>query len=411
MTVPTRFAYEQRFAAGLPAPTPRFGGLARYVLNSGHNDPEMIPAAALAKAAAAVIAREGRKLAIYNLAEGPLGYSGLRRFFADKLKLRGITTTPEQILITSGSGQGIEFALRLLVQPGDTVLYEEFSYMGAINKARSMGAEVVPVPVDADGLRSDALETILSDLKARGIVPKLIYTIPTVQNPTGTIMPLDRRQEVIRVARAHGVPIFEDECYADIVWAPGTPPALYGMAPEEVIHIGTLSKTLAPALRVGYVAAPWAVLSQMLSFKNDGGTGALDQMVAAEYFSTHFDSHIAALSVRLKRKCDVMIAALEREFGASARIWKPAGGIFVWVDLDGPVDTRDLVEAATAGGLVFNPGPEWAVDGSAHANSFRLCFALPTETEIEEGVALLAEICHAQTGIPARGANRIRARE
>jgi 2-aminoadipate transaminase len=266
----------------------------------------------------------------------------------------------------------------------------------------------VPVPVDQDGLRADALEEILGELKAKGIVPKFIYTIPTVQNPTGTIMPLERRHEVIAVARQFGVPIFEDECYADIVWAPGTPPALYGLAPQDVIHIGTLSKTLAPALRVGYVTAPWPVLSQITALKSDGGTGALDQMIAAEYFSTAFESHLATLSARLKQKCEVMLEALRREFGTSAEIWEPAGGIFVWVKLNGDIDMRQLVEAAAKQGLSFNPGPDWAIEGDASANHFRLCFGLPTEQEIEEGIAILAQLCHEHAGIPPRGGNRVR---
>jgi 2-aminoadipate transaminase len=400
--------YSKLFVSGLPAPSPRFVGMPKYALNAGHNDPALVPIEALAEAASSVIRREGRKLAVYNLSEGPLGYSELRTFFSDKLKLRGIDAPPDEILVTSGSGQGIDLIMRLLVAPGDTILFEEVSYQAAINKARSVGARIVPVPVDEDGLRADALATILADLQAQGITPKFIYTIPTVQNPTGTIMPLERRHEIIRVARQYGVPIFEDECYADIVWKAGTPPALYGLAPQDVIHIGTLSKTLAPALRVAYLTAPWPVLSQIVALKNDGGTGALDQMVAAEYFSGHFEAHLQYLSARLQQKCEVMLEALRREFGTSADIWEPAGGIFVWVRLNGDIDMRRLVEAAAAHGLSFNPGSDWAIDGDASANHFRLCFGLPTEQEIEEGIAVLARLCHEHAGIPPRGANTVR---
>jgi 2-aminoadipate transaminase len=401
-------AYSRLFVDGLPAPSARFGGMSKYALNAGHNDPTLVPVEALADAASSVIRREGQKLAVYNLSEGPLGYSCLRQFFSDKLQLRGINASPDEILVTSGSNQGIELVMRLLVAPGDTVLFEEVSYQAAINKARSVGARIIPVPVDVDGLRADALETILAELDAQGIVPKFIYTIPTVQNPTGTIMPIERRHEVIRVARQYGVPIFEDECYADIVWQSGTPPALYGLAPQDVIHIGTLSKTLAPALRVAYLTAPWPVLSQIVSLKSDGGTGALDQMVAAEYFASHFESHLEKLSTRLHQKCEVMLEALRREFGTSAEVWEPAGGIFVWVRLNADVDMRQLVDVASAQGLSFNPGSDWAIDGDASANHFRLCFGLPTEQEIEEGIALLARLCHEKTGVPPRGANIVR---
>lgn len=400
--------YASLFVDGLPAPSPRFSGMAKYALNAGHNDPTLVPMAALAEAASSVIRREGGKLAIYNLGEGSLGYGGLRQFFSDKLKLRGIESGPDDILVTSGSSQGLELVMRLLVAPGDTVLFEEFSYQAAINKVRSMGANIVPVPLDEGGIDVEAMDGILADLKAKGITPKFIYTIPTVQNPTGTIMPLDRRHEFIRVARKYGVPIFEDECYADIVWRPGTPPALYALSPADVIHIGTLSKTLAPALRVGYVTAPWPVLSRIVALKNDGGTGALDQMVAAEYFATHFDQHITALSSRLHEKCETMLEALRREFGTSAEIWEPTGGIFVWVRLEGDIDMRQLVDAAATEGLSFNPGSDWAIEGDRNAQHFRLCFGLPTEDEIEEGIAVLARLCHEHAGIPPRGANAVR---
>ncbi len=382
--------------------------MAKYALNAGHNDPDLVPMEALAEAAATVIRREGRKLAVYNLSEGPLGFSGLRTFFSEKLKLRGIDAPADEILVTSGSGQGIELVMRLLVSPGDTVLFEDVSYQAAINKARSVGARIVPVPVDAQGLRADALADTLADLKSKGVTPKFVYTIPTVQNPTGTIMPIERRHDIIRVAQQFGVPIFEDECYADIVWKPGTPPALYSLAPRDVIHIGTLSKTLAPALRIAYLTAPWPVLSQIVALKNDGGTGALDQMVAAEYFGRHFDAHLRTLSTRLQQKCEVMLEALRREFGTSAEVWEPAGGIFVWVRLNGDIDMRKLVEAAAKEGLSFNPGSDWAIDGDASANHFRLCFGLPTEQEIEEGIAVLARLCHEHAGIPPRGANTVR---
>src|SRR5690606_28668679 len=166
-----------------------------------------------------------------------------------------------------------------------------------------VGARIVGVPVDGDGLSSSALAQTLSDLEAQGIRPKFIYTIPTVQNPTATVMSEGRRREILALAEAHGVPVFEDECYADLVWGGRRPTAMRGMpGGDRVIHIGSFSKSIAPALRIGYIVADWPVLSRILAIKTDGGTPALDQMVLAEYCIKHFDTHIVTLRKALRRK-------------------------------------------------------------------------------------------------------------
>lgn len=404
------FAYVDRFTSGLPEPAPRWAGFPKYNFIGGHNDPVEIPRDALAEAAAAVLRREGDKLAMYNLSHGPLGYRGLREFVADKLsRHRGISASADGVLITSGSGQGIDLVSRLLLSPGDSVIVEDFSYGGAISKFRRSGLDIVGAPLDDDGLRMDALETILGDFRGRGVTPKCIYTIPTIQNPTGSILPLERRHALLALARKFGVPIFEDECYADLIWGGGGPSALYALDPRQVVHIGSFSKTLAPALRVGYAVADWSVLSRLVACKNDGGTGALDQMVVAEYFSKHFDAHVGRLTGVLGEKLATMEEALAREFGTAVQTFRPRGGIFLWLKLPEQVDVTTLVKPAAEAGLVFNPGPEWSCTPERARNYMRLCFALPSKEQIREGVATLARVCYEQTGIPAQSANVRRA--
>jgi 2-aminoadipate transaminase len=343
---------------------------------------------------------------MYNLGKGPMGYAPLRAFVADKLtRHRGVTASADDVLITTGSGQGIDLVTRLLIEPGDTVIAEEFCYAGALNRFRNLGATIVPCPLDEHGMQMDALAGILADLKSRGIVPKFLYTIPTIQNPTGSILPLDRRQRLLALARQYGMPIFEDECYADLLWAGGAPPSLYALDPAQVIHIGSFSKSLAPALRVGYAVADWSVLSRMVACKTDGGTGALDQMVIAEYFSRHFDDHIAHLSKVLGAKLDVMMAALEEQFGTSLQMQRPEGGIFLWMKLPDGVDVTRLIKPAAAAGIIFNPGPEWACNGDKSKPYLRLCFALPSHETIRAGVAAFARVCYEELGIPAQSAN------
>jgi 2-aminoadipate transaminase len=407
----TLIDYSKLYSAGLPDPAARWAPFPKYYFVGGNNDPEQIPIEGLVEAAASVLRREGSKLAIYNLGLGPQGYPGLRQFVADKCdRQRGIKAPIEDILITTGSGQGLDMISKLLVNPGDTVLTEEYCYQGAMNRFRKIGAKVAGMKLDADGIVIDALAQQLADLKAKGITPKFIYTIPTIQNPTASILPLDRRLALIKLAREYNVAIFEDECYADLLWeGVEAPPALYALDPGCVIHLGSFSKSLAPALRLGYVIAGWDIMSRLLPLKGDSGTGALDQMVVGEYFSKNYDRHMGHLNGVLRGKLDTMTEAVAREFGSSAECWAPKGGIFLWIKLPDSVDVRKLVKPAAEAGIVFNPGPEWAVSADNSTSCLRLCFAMPSAQTIRDGVAELARVCHEQTGIPVRSGNVARA--
>jgi 2-aminoadipate transaminase len=409
MSADTGFA--DLFAKGLPDPSPRFAGLPKYNFVGGHGDPRQVPVEELARAASNVLMREGDKLAWYGMSQGPQGYLGLRQFVCDKLgSHRAIKIVPDDVLITSGSGQSLELINRVFINPGDTVIVEELTYGAMVKKIRAAGAKIVGLPLDEQGLRTDALENILKDLKAKGVRAKYIYTIPTLQNPTGSVLPLERRQQTVALARAYGVPIFEDECYADLVWTlPNSPPALYALDPANTIHIGSFSKTLGPALRVGYAVASWEVLSRMIGCRTDGVPGAIDQMVVAEYFRTEFDAHIKKLTGTLREKHDVLIEALAKEFGTAVEITPTTGGIYLWVKLPDAVDVTKLFAPAAKAGVAFNPGPEWACDPNSSKSHMRLCYALPSKDEIREGVAQLARVCFEQTGIPARSGNVARA--
>ncbi len=403
------FAYPDLIGKKVPPPAPRWPGNAKFNFIGGHNDRSLIPIDELIAATAAVLRRDGADLALYSMGQGPQGYLGLRRFVAEKVaRWRGIGAAPEDVLITQGSGQAIDLINQVLLEPGDTVILEEFTYGGYLTKLRRIGVNIVGAPLDEDGIRIDALAAILADLKRRGTTPKYLCTIPTIQNPTGSIMPLDRRHQLLALARDYGVPIFEDECYADLTWGGmNAPAALYSLDPSHVIHIGSFSKTLAPALRLGYVVADWEFMSRMVAIKTQGdsGTGALEQMVVAEYFSTHFQDHVDELSQTLKGKLDTMVEAVEREFGTAVEPWVPKGGIFLWMKLPDQVDVRTLVKPALDAGIAFNPGPEWACDGEAAKSRLRLCFGLTTKEEIRDGVAAFARVCHEQTGIPEQSGN------
>ncbi len=401
------FDFAPLLRPGLPPPGAKWNGFPRYNFIGGNNDAEQLPVEGLVAAATTVLRREGSTLATYGLASGPLGYRPLREFLVAKLaRDAGIASSRDEILITSGSLQAIDLVNGILLAPGDTVLIEQETYQGALTRLARLGVRPIGIPLDRGGLRLDVLAAALDDLKARNIRPKYIYTIPTVQNPTGTIMGEERRRELLRLAQAHGVPIFEDDCYADLIWDGRRPPALHAMSRHGgVIHIGSFSKSIAPALRVGYIVADEEMIARMLALKIDAGSGALEQMVLAEFCAPHFAAHVPRLARGLRAKLETLMAALAEQFGTTAEFDDPPGGIFLWVKLPDSVDTQKLAAAALAAGVAINPGPEWSTD-KAHAKSrMRLCFASPTADEIRQGVATLAEVCRREFGVPARIAN------
>jgi len=403
----TAFDFTSLFPAGQPAPAVKFAGFPKYNFSGGHNDAESVPVEALIAAAAGVLRRDGKQLATYGMASGAQGYRPLREFLAAKLKKSaGITCTADELLITSGSNMGLELIAAILMEKGDTILVEQETYGGALKRFTSRGAKIVGVPLDHEGMRMDALAAALEDHKQRGVRVKMIYTIPTVQNPTATIMGEARRLEMIKLSEQYGVPIFEDDCYADLTWDGKRPKAIHALTKSgNVIHLGSFSKSIAPALRVGFIVASWDLISRMLAFKTDGGTGALEQMILAEFCEPHFDEHVDTLTGVLRGKLETLMESLAEHFGTTAEFDDPKGGIFLWIKLPDTVDTLKLAQAAKAAGIEMNPGPEWSTDKAYSKSRMRLCFANPSKEEIREGVAMLAEVCRKEFGVPARIAN------
>lgn len=407
------FDYTSLFRPDLPTPAAKWSGFPRYNFVGGHNDADHVPTDLLAAAARDVLLREGHTLATYRLESGPQGYIGLRELIAAKLKARaGMACDADDILVTTGSLQVLDLVNAAFIEPGDTVIVEADCYAGTLSRLAAAGAKTVGVELDDDGMRMDHLGSVLHDLKANGIRPKFLYTIPTVQNPTGTVLPAERRLELLRLAAAHDFTIFEDDCYADLLWEGERPPTIRALDKDgRVIYCGSFSKSIAPALRVGYVVAEWAVVSRLIALKDDAGSGALEQMTLAEALDIErFDDHVSALSSVLKEKCALMMSALDEHFGTAAEFEAPKGGIFLWVTLPPTVNTTALAEAALAEGVTLNPGAEWSADPETGRRKLRLCFANPPRETIKEGIARLAEICHRETGIPLRSANVDRSR-
>ena len=369
-----------------------------YSFVGGHNDAASVPFSGLAESLVTALRREGSNLAYYNLGGSPLGYEPLRSFIVGELGARaGMAGGPDQVLMVSGSLQALDLVNDAMLSPGDTVLVEQATYGGMISRIERMGVRHVGVELDDGGIVLTHLRSVLEDLASDGITPKYLYTIPTVQNPTGTVMPLDRRQALLALAREYSLPIFEDECYADLTWGCERPPSLRALDADggQVIYCGSFSKSIAPALRVGYLVADEPVIQQLLALKTDAGTGSLEQLALGDYCPSHFTAHVDRLVVALQIKADAMVDAVQREFRGKVHLAPPMGGIYVWLTFPEGTDTDALAPAAKAAGIEFNAGSGWSSDPQWGKRRLRLCFGAPDVDTIRSGIAELARVYRA----------------
>ncbi|WP_419923122.1 PLP-dependent aminotransferase family protein [Candidatus Poriferisodalis sp.] len=402
------FDVRSKMAAGLPSPAPEWGPIPRYSFVGGNNDSPSVPVGGLAEAAVNAINKHGPALATYNLGGNPQGYDELREFIAANLAVEpALPISADEVLVVSGSLQALDLVIETFVEPGDVVVAEEATYGGIISKLTRAGAICEPAQLDDDGIVPEALDGLLSRLASQDRLPKLIYTIPTVQNPTGSVMPVERRRELLRVVRRWDVVIFEDDCYADLAWEGDRPPAIAALARDggdvgRVVYCGSFSKSIAPALRLGFVVAEPPVMRQLVALKDDAGTGAVEQLILAEYSSAHFVDHVRELRATLREKCRVMRHAVATHFGALSavaialggpvQVTDPKGGIFVWLTFPRGTDTARYLAPAAERGIQFNEGAAWSVDPQWGARRMRLCFGSLSHEDIRAGVAALAEV-------------------
>jgi 2-aminoadipate transaminase len=357
------------FAGGLPAP-------------------ELFPVDAVRAAADEVLARNGSEALQYGPSEG---FPALREWIAAELQGRKIKAVSSDILVTNGSQQVLDLVAKALINPGDVVLTENPTYLAAIQAFQALEARFVPVPTDAEGLIPEALPELIKRHR-----PKFLYTIPNFQNPTGVTMKASRREALARIAAEHKLVILEDDPYGKLRYSGvEVPPVKHWDEAGWVLYASTFSKTIAPGLRLGWVAAPAEIFSRLLILKqaSDLHTSSFDQRVAYAFLSGNDQSvHIERIRRAYGERFAVMDAALQAEMPAGYQWTKPEGGMFLWIT--GPVglDGLQLLEQAIKHQVAFVPGRDF-FPADAGANYLRLNFSNSKPERIREGVRRLASLC------------------
>lgn len=354
----------------------------------GLPSPHAFPLEAIHSAFDRVLTRQGQAALQYGPTEG---YAPLRAWIAEDLNRRGGRISPDEVLIVSGSQQGLDLLGKILIDPKSKVAVETPSYLGALQAFGLYQPEFVLAPCDDEGLVPEALDAEL----ARGA--RFLYVLPNFQNPTGRTLTRVRREALVARAAHWGLPIVEDDPYGDLRYAGEHEPGIYTFAQAAgacVIRLGSFSKILAPGLRLGYIAAPRELIAKLVQAKqaSDLHTATLTQMAVHEIVQSDLLAHhLPVIQALYRTQCEIMLAALAKHFPKTAKWTRPQGGMFIWVELAPHIDSTHLLAQSIARGVAFVPGaPFYAV--SPKANTLRLSFATVPEAQIKEGIKRLGKL-------------------
>ena len=357
--------------------------------------PEVFPLEKFKEACLTVLDKNGPPSLQYGSTEG---YVPLREMIARHSANYGITVTIENILITSGSQQALDLLGKIFINPGDSILVESPTYIGALQAWNAYGAEFIPVPLDEHGMMTSELE----DRLRAG--PKFIYVLPNFQNPTGSTLAYDRRLKLIELAERYGVPIIEDDPYGQLRFEGENLPAIEVLDSQtrsqdecysgNVIYLSTFSKTLAPGIRLAWVVAPPEVITKLIQAKQgtDLHTSTFNQIVAYEVANGGFlTEHVKLIRKVYKERRDVMLDTLEEHMPEGVSWTHPDGGLFLWVKLPECLNSQDLFADAVKEKVAFVPGSPFYAEGG-HFNTLRLNFSNAVPEKINEGICRLSDV-------------------
>lgn len=380
-------------ARRLPAGPPQrvSAGTDMISFTGGFPDPKSLPAQRIAAATARAMEKNGQWALQYGSAAG---YAGLIDQLREKLQRdNGVAVERENVLITAGASQAIDLVCSVMLNPGDVILSEEPTWMGAVRIFRAHQAKVIGVPMDNEGMQLDILEARLASLKADGVQPKFIYVIPTYQNPTGVTTPLYRRTRLLELAAEYNVAIMEDDAYFDLRFSGERIPMLVTLDTAGlVIYTGTFSKIMAAGMRLGWIVAPPAIIERAAKMKADGGTNPFASNVAAEYAASgELAEHIGELVGIYRGRRDAMVDAMKEEMPEGVTWTAPNGGFFLWLTLPEGCDATAILPESRAHGVDFLPGTGCFFDGTGQRH-IRLSYSFSDEDAIRRGIKILGGI-------------------
>ena len=376
-------------------------------LAGGLPAPELFPVDEYRRAFEWILESDGAQALQYGPSEG---YRPLRELLASRLTAFDMPCAAEDILITNGSQQALDLIGKMLLDPGDAVLVESPTYLGALQAFNQYQATYAVVTMDDDGMRVDEVERRLSRQHERGHRIKFIYALPNFQNPTGRSMSLERRRRLIELASHFGVPIVEDDPYGELRFEGEPLPTLKSLDSQGlVIYLGTFSKILAPGFRLGWILASPEAMQALMHGKqpSDLHTGMAQQMATYEVARNGFvDEHVKRIRAFYKERRDVMLRAIEEHFPPDARFTRPGGGLFVWAELPRHVNTRELLLDAVQDRVAFVPGQGFHPDGSG-TNTMRLNFSNVPPDQLREGIRRLGHAIQRRLARPTPAEPRV----
>jgi DNA-binding transcriptional MocR family regulator len=322
------------------------------------------------------------------------GHPQLREQICDVMALEGIKANPNDVLVTTGSQQALDLISRIFIDPGDVVLVEAPSYVGALGTFAQYEASVVHVEMDQNGLVPEALRQAIKTLRYQGRRIKFLYLIPNYQNPAGVLLPADRRTEILDICRSEKIFIVEDNPYGLLGFDRPSPNAMRAEDSENVIYLGSFSKTIVPGFRIGWALVPQS-LKEKLVIASESSIlcpSNFSQMAIASYLANQpWREQIASFCALYKVRRDAMLSALDAYFPKAATWTKPAGGFYVWVSLPPEIDTKAMVPRAIAAKVAYVPGTAFYADGFG-SWSLRLSYCYPTPERITQGVMALSKV-------------------
>ncbi|MEX1178405.1 MAG: PLP-dependent aminotransferase family protein [Nitriliruptor sp.] len=324
------------------------------------------------------------------------GRPELREHLAAVMSHEGVTAHADELVVTVGGQQALELVASCFVDPGDVVIAEGPTYVGGIGALTSCQADVRHVPLDEHGMQIDLLEDLLAELAHEGRRAKYVYVIPNHQNPGGVSLSVERRQRLAELAEQHDLMILEDNPYGLLDFAGKTYPSIRELVPERTIYVGTVSKTFAPGVRTGWIAAPAPVRDKLVLLREaaDLCPSSLTQMVVETWFETQpWREQIDAFRDLYRVKAEAMLSALDREMPPGVSWTRPAGAFYIWMTVPAGIDTDDLAAKAIANRVAFVPGRGFYADGTG-GDQLRLCYSQPSPERIREGVTRLGELLH-----------------